>query len=482
MSKEVDDEKIYVNGIDGITGQYLLELDLKSAATLARGRNKETLVRDWLKSVWRKLTQPTLGLPRHINPALVGQAGWAVVFHHDESEEVKKALQPLIDHRRKTVTDSDKLKVLEYCDGEDWSGWLARHGVSAGTILPKKVPFYILLVGSPERIPFSFGHLLDVEYAVGRLHFDTAAEYTAYVKSLIDYETSNAVPTSKEAVFFAPRHAFDRATQLSADFLVKPLLQGTEISEFRPITSYGQFKSRELLSENATKQALIDTFHQPSATKPPAFLFSASHGMGFPLDRPDLQSTSQGALLCQDWPGFGQIGPQYYFAAADVADDARVHGMIAFHFACYGAGTPAFDRFVYDPGEQPPRIADKAFTSALPKRLLAHPKGGALAVIGHVDRAWGFSIKGRTSEPQLIPFQNSIGRILEGEPIGLAMKDFNERYAALSTNLADLQDKLRMKFAISDSTLGSTWMERNDAEGYVVLGDPAVSLRVKDMV
>jgi hypothetical protein len=113
---------------------------------------------------------------------------------------------------------------------------------------------------------------------------------------------------------------------------------------------------------------------------------------------------------------------------------------------------------------------------------LSHPQGGALAVIGHVERAWGYSITGNTTGPQLIPFQNTIGRLLRGEPIGLAMKDFNERYAALSTNLSDLQDKISLNFPISESALAATWIERNDAEGYVVLGDPAVRLRVSDLV
>jgi hypothetical protein len=34
---------------------------------------------------------------------------------------------------------------------------------------------------------------------------------------------------------------------------------------------------------------------------------------------------------------------------------------------------------------------------------------------------------------------------------------------------------------VSDRELASAWIERNDAEGYVVLGNPAVALRVKDM-
>ena len=481
MPDNANDEKIHFNGINGVTGQYLLEpMEVSAAATLAKNKDLDAFVVEWLKNMWRTLSQPHLGLPFFVDPADVGQAGWCVVFHNEEDEAVKKALQPLIDHRTKQVTDTNKLKILEYHSGEDWSGWLARHGIGAGNIDPKKVPFYILLVGSPELIPFSFGHLLDVEYAVGRLHFETAAEYEAYAKSLIDYETSASVPNSKEAVFFAPRHPFDAATRLSADFLVKPLLHPDPNSGFQPITDYGQFTSRELWGAPATKSALAEAFHPAADKKPPAFLFTASHGMGWPADHPE-QLKSQGALLCQDWPGMGKISAQHYFAASDLTADARVHGMIAFHFACYGAGTPARDRFIHQPGQPPPIIAPKPFISALPKKLLTHPKGGALAVIGHVERAWGYSIVTNNAGPQLIPFQNSIGRLLRGEPIGLAMKDFNERYAALSTNLSDLHEKIGFGLQVSDSVLASTWIERNDAEGYVVLGDPAVRLRVQDM-
>ena len=474
--------KIHFNGINGVTGQYLIEpMEMEKAAGLAKNKDKDAFAVNWLKSMWRTLTKPHLGLPFFVEPSDVGQAGWAIVFHQNETQDVKNALQPLIEHRAKAISDTNKLKVLEYQSGEDWSGWLARHGVSAGNIDPKKVPFYVLLIGSPEVIPFAFGHLLDVEYAVGRLHFDTAAEYSAYVHSLIEYESGETVPNSREAVFFGPRHEHDEATQLSADHLVKPLVEGNDTSDNKPIAEFGQFQSKKLWGNDATKQSLIDTFHSAANTKPAAFLFTASHGVGFPLDHP-LQTSSQGALLCQDWPGLGNINPQHYFAASDLTNDARVHGMIAFNFACYGAGTPAFDRFIYEPGEPPEPIASQAFISALPKKLLSHSKGGALAVIGHVERAWGYSLTGNTSGPQLIPFQNTIGRLLRGEPVGLAMKDFNERYAALSTNLSDLQDKLNMSFPISESTLVSTWIERNDAEGYVVLGDPAVRLRVKDLV
>ena len=106
-----------------------------------------------------------------------------------------------------------------------------------------------------------------------------------------------------------------------------------------------------------------------------------------------------------------------------IGDDANVNGLIAFTFACFGAGTPDADQFLKDlsdAGEAPP-MAPSPFVAALPQRLLGHPNGSALAVIGHVDRAWGCSIKTpRVSEAQIGTFRNTIGNVLTGTPVGHA--------------------------------------------------------------
>ena len=77
----------------------------------------------------------------------------------------------------------------------------------------------------------------------------------------------------------------------------------------------------------------------------------------------------------------------------------------------------------------PPEIAPKAFAAALPSRLLAHPAGGALACIAHVERAWGYSISGQTMEPQIGPFRRALGRLMLGQPVGLAVQEFNDKCA-----------------------------------------------------
>jgi hypothetical protein len=323
------------------------------------------------------------------------------------------------------------IKVMEYHPDETVEQFLGRYGIAPGSKDPEKIPYYLLLVGSPERIPFTFGQLLDVEYAVGRLHFDQVADYKAYAASVIAYETSQEIHNAREAVFFGTHHKFDQATKLSADQLVTPLVDGIAATGNKPaklgIGQEKDFRVSKYMEAGATKAALAQVFAPPSGSKPPAFLFTASHGVGWPNGHPD-QLANQGALLCQDWPGLGKINPSHYFSAADLLkSDAQLQGLIAFHFACYGAGTPARDRFMHMPGKSPPAIAPGAFIAALPKALLSHPNGGALAVIGHVERAWGYSITTAEAGPQISPFRNAIGRILGGLPVGYAIRDLKMR-------------------------------------------------------
>jgi hypothetical protein len=475
------EEPIYINGIDGSSGEYLLPpLDVEQAAQFAAGSQPDASTVNVLKSLWQQATQPHLGLSFSRDPLKLEESGWGVVFHKDESAAVRAALAPLIEHRRKQIGDDTIVKELEYRDGERVPAWLARHRVGIGTVEPTRVPLYLLLVGSPERIPFEFGHILDVQYCVGRLDFDTAEEYKRYAQSVIDYEVAPAVPNAREVVFFGPRQANDPPTKLSSEFLVKPLADG-ESTIFQGVKKKTGVAFRPTLHAPAesTKATLAGIFGRPAGAPPPAFLFTASHGLGWPMGHAE-QLPATGALLCQDYrsPGLGPLKPEHYFAGSDVSADARVHGMVCFHFACYGAGCPSENRFLHKPNQPPPQIAAKPFTAALPKALLSHPNGSALGVFGHVERAWVHSITTTGAGPQLQPFENVIGYSLIGAPLGYALKDFNERYAALSTNLGSLLERKGFGLPVSDREVADRWTERNDAESYVLFGDPGARVRV----
>jgi hypothetical protein len=433
-------------------------------------------------------------MPFGIDERDVARAGWGVVFAESAPAAVRDAMEPLIRHRRSRVM-ADRCPELDYRAGEPMRAWLQQHGVSPGRVSPTKVPYYLLLVGGPDAIPFEFQYLLDVEYAVGRLAFDRPEQYRQYADSVVAYETAAAPPTAKEIVYWGTRHRGDFPTQLSADSLIAPLAGGIpgDPDEGEPIAGVCGYRSRLFSPADATKAALAEVLHAPGSTSRPALLFTASHGLAWPRED-ERQAGTQGALLCQDWSGLGMMLPDHYLAAQDIADDARVHGLVAFLFACYGAGTPRQNAFLFGP-DQPPAdsddrlLADRPFVAALPQRLLAHPQGGALAVIGHVERAWAHSIQPLDDQfrplpnvgPLLTMFRNCVGRILNGDPVGYATKDISEKFADLSAELLDLIGPGPGGVQPTDEKLANTWIERNDAQHYVVLGDPAVRLRAADL-
>ena len=199
-------------------------------------------------------------------------------------------------------------------------------------------------------------------YAVGRIGLDSPDAYAAYARTVVDREATDR--RERPAItFVGTRHPGDVATAMSADHLIQPLYDALAAN---PGCSVNLSPP-----ERATKAEMTSLL---SKGRTPDLLFTATHGMVFPNGHP-RQLTDQGALLCQDFAGTdeaGEVKPDVYVGADDVAD-LDPAGLIAFMFACYGAGSPRFDDFSTQILQTPREIAPQPFIGGLPQQLLGHP-------------------------------------------------------------------------------------------------------------
>lgn len=466
----IEHQTLTLNGIDASTGEPLLCTTLEQIATVACGEQVPAGESEELRRRAAALREDHLDTRFEIDPRNLAEAGWAVIFPEGRQDELRDALAPLLALRRSQAAGRREYRYRELVSrpGESKARFLARHGAGPGPADPDILPYYLLIVGDPTEISFRFQYQLDVQYAVGRLCFPTLQEYASYAETVVAAE-QGTLRADRRVSFFGVAHPDDPTTASSLRNLVEPL--AASISRDRP-----GWPVETVLGPDATKAALTERMGGP---RTPALLFTAGHGLGFPPADP-RHLPHQGALLCQDWPGpragRGRIPQDYYLAADDVPDSAAPAGLITFNFACWGAGTPLHDSFVMD--GKPKQIANESFVARLPQRLLGHPGGGALAVVGHVDRAWTFSFDWPQAGAQLQVFESALGRLLEGYPVGAAMEYFNQRYAELFTDLQEEREEARWGARPDFLELSDLWTAANDARSYVVLGDPAVRLAV----
>jgi hypothetical protein len=472
-------QEIFLNGINGSTGQSLDDFQL-TTEQLAKIARQKRLSADELREAKLRRAQDQrskhhFGVSEGIDIADLAQAGWGVIFPaslpDNQVDALKDALKPLLDLRREQAgrfyfefTGPER----GYRAGESKNDFLKRFGRGPGAANPESgIPFYLLIVGSPEEIPFIFQYQLDLQYGVGRIYFDRLEDYASYAKSVVAAEKGR-ITRSKNAVFFDPSH--DQPTGFSSTYLVSPLAE-------KMTANHADWDVRLVEPDQSTKSTLSELL---GGTETPALLFTASHGLGFKLDDSRLLPHT-GALLCQDFTEYkgGRIPEQYYFSADDIPSDANVAGTLAFFFACFGGGCPRMDNFYRAAFDEEKILAPYSFLSRLPLKLLSHPKGGALGVYAHVDRAWGYSFLwgDDTAVADIETFRSMLSALMDGKPAGAATDYFGSRYGDIA---AQLNEELELTTSEhqDEFKIAWWWTSNHDARNYTFIGDPAVRLAV----
>lgn len=487
-------DELLLNGVDVDTGTYLTPaLRVSEVASALRGDPAPPAGARELRRRQHE-QQPHLGVAYGRDPQQLASVGWGLVVPDGLDPAIEEAVQPLV--RLRAEQAGPRFKRLEVRPGEDKDAFLARYGMGPSVADPRKVPYYLLLLGDPELLPFEFQYQLGVSYAVGRLDLRTVDDYAAYAGTVVSAEASlrgsgtddhadglgadrrlGAHPRpgapvepshpSRSLALFAPRHPGDTPTGLSSSRLVEPLLtdlQGTT-------DAWGMSAD---VGAPATRARLLDLLTDDGAD----ILFTAGHGLG---GSTVASREVAGALLCQDWPGplrhRGPLDEAHYLGADGLTAGRPVRPKIVFSFACFGAGTPRVSDYPGGQAATRAELSDRSFTSRLPQRLLAEPSGGALAFVGHVDRAWTCSFLWKGMDAQVTAFSSTLLALMDGVRLGNAMESLTARYAEVATELTHrLEQSRKYGKRIPDADLVGLWTATHDARGYVVLGDPAVQV------
>ena len=436
----------------------------------------------------RKRSQPenVLGVSSDVDDAAdLTQTGWAVLFANDADPAIKTALQPLLEWRRSNVNNDKLFRVFEGPSGvrpsQTASSWAANKGASlVAPVNPAKgVPYYLMIVGAPQRISLEFQAQFDLQWAVGRLDFDKVEDYAAYAQNVVDYEKGTAPPQKRQATLWMPRNQGDLATPFLAgsvgpDFLGK-VGDGTQ-----PLGQRQKFHLSSFIGDGqATKSNLAAILNGEAEGGPPSVLFTGSHGAEWSINTPDVQKQRQGALVTQEWTRGQPLNEANCFTGDDVAASAKVHGMMAFIFSCFGGGCPATDSYAFkDDGSKIP-LTPEPLIAALPKALL---RAGALAVIAHIDRAFTYGFEDVMGTPQVQLFRTPLELLMKGKPAGLAADALNLQWSSLAAILGmALGGNLPGNPQPSNATIANLFIARDDAKNYIVLGDPAARLSVGRM-
>lgn len=424
------------NGIDLHTGLPVPPLDLETLSQHIGGIHPSTGTRK--------------GLPDGTDPNNLAQCRWGVVVHAEHTYMLHW-IEPLMALRAEQ--QGETIPHFIYHSEMTASAFLATYegGISSAQL--ENVPYYLVILGEPNLIPFSFQCDLNVVHAVGRLAFTEPEDYTRYATNVVAVETAKPKEQGRMGLCFS--NTGDSITRLCKDHLVEPMAHSVD-----------WLASNWCLdSLDGTKASLLHHLTQSV----PDLLWFVGHGVrdsGSDLQR---REDYHGSLICSDFQRGDGFSLDQCYTYLDALAGPGHWGQIVFLFTCYSGGTPVVDITSKERRELHPY----PFVASLSKAMLQR---GALAVVGHVDQAFWHSFFFQRQTRDINHFKDTFRRLQHGTRVGHAMEPFYKRYANLA---ALLGAQMFQPGASIEQIRLQMWIAFHDARNYLLLGDPAVRAAVQ---
>jgi hypothetical protein len=327
-----------------------------------------------------------------------------------------------------------------------------------------QIPAYLLVVGSPQEIPWSAQLRLQLDFRVGRLDLDTAglAHYVAALRN----DWKDARRNTAKPLVWAVDHGHPDITRLMRKVIAEKmaLALGGD-AEFDMADGF-------LVDGQATGEGLAEAL----AARRPAFVLTSSHGATFPFDDTARMAAQLGLLV----DARKTVTP-----AEAIATDAA-HGAVWYAHACCSVGSDGASQFtgLVQPGTT---LSDTllavercgSMTGPLPRRLLGS-ETPVRAFVGHVEPTFNWTLRspdnGQAIAHHIVRALYHQLHLAARPPIGLAMATYYANVAGF------LQDHTREVDAVNRSVPGAldralrAKLIAMDRLATVILGDPTVAL------
>ncbi|MFL6388959.1 MAG: hypothetical protein ACJ71U_15870 [Terriglobales bacterium] len=327
----------------------------------------------------------------------------------------------------------------------------------------ESMPYYILICGTPDQVPWELQYVLNAHYAVGRLHL-TGAALENYVNALL-LEWKDLGADTRKAVVWAVNHGGDDITALMRDVIAVRVRD--KLAHDTELAAGVQFLDG---AGNATVLKLAKCL----SDNKPAVIITTSHGQTYPLDNPATLGNELGLLVDQ---GYASVKP------SDVLKGWQPAGAIWYAHACCSAGASAqtmFDGLTQE-GSDVDRVLKGVAAvgnkvAPMPTELLGAAKP-LRAFIGHVEPTFDWTLKNFDTN-QLLAWsleEALYTELYQPSPVGYAFRRWYDRLASLYTSY----DQELVAFGRGNNTRAAMLKDllaARDVQSTVLLGDPTATL------
>jgi len=332
-----------------------------------------------------------------------------------------------------------------------------------GTVGDAAVPRYLLIVGSPEQIPWRFQYRLQTDAFVGRLDLDEAG-LERYVDALLN-DWPGHQRDVEAPLLWAVDHGHPDITFLMRKTIAETLFKAFDADGFHPLLLTGA-------------QGRLEDFYAGLKQRQPAFVLSSSHGATFPLHDLIQLKAQLGAMLDVD------------HALLDIGALLRAWnpaGAIWYAHACCSAGADrpsTFQGLVDEQSSLGRMLAAVAgigpCTAPLPRALLGSERPLA-AFIGHVEPTFDWTLRDpdtgqRMTDALIVDTLYTALHSAQRPPVGLAMDGYYDAVAGLLLDHLDAIEAFNNHEHDAETRARKAKLLAMDRLAMVVLGDPTVRL------